>query len=377
MLEELRTPLEIVYADEFGRYLELFYRYLPKKPFHVRTRYGGGFVCQKGKKKTGEEYYRGCYPALIARMLDHDRRRLVVQPKEYTAPHYWIALNTGRKSALKAIDFDNKQNLLGYYQHGAPDDWSPRPLPTLNLEHLQAVKRLYDAFPGHTWCVSSATLGLHAWEKLLRPLPIDAIQAGNRPRLREIGLGSTEIHPMFGRPFRRPFGEDYYTITDSGLLERWTDQLDYFGNVAQPPSFGAIYQAMRSLLVEEWGGYVSYRKMEKLSPTTGKPHLLKYFREKNHINCGQLDEDLKVLDSWAENGFPQCLPVSVPVMTDISHLEPVSQQPTKADDVSSKAEESGCDIDMSAVCDSQWVQNCEKWAKDGLPCHDSVFQVVS
>ena len=63
MLEELRTPLEKVYADEFERYLELFFRYLPKKPFHVRTRYGGGFVCQKGKKKTGEEYFRACYPA--------------------------------------------------------------------------------------------------------------------------------------------------------------------------------------------------------------------------------------------------------------------------------------------------------------------------
>ena len=38
---------------------------------------------------------------------------------------------------------------------------------------------------------------------------------------------------------------------------------------------------------------------------------------------------------------------------------------------------SGCEIDLSAVCDGQWVQNCEKWARDGLPCHDSVFQVVS
>jgi len=376
-LEELRTPLEKVYADEFERYLELFYRYLPKKPFHARARYGGGFICQKGKKKTGEEYFRACYPALIARMLDHDRQRLVIQ--KYQTPNYWIALNTGMKSTLKAIDFDNKQNLFGYYRCGASDDWSPRPLPTLHLEHLQAVKRLYDAFPRHTWCISSATLGLHVWEKLPRPLPIDAIHASNQPRLREIGLGGTEIHPMFGRCFRRPFGADYYTITDSGLLEHWTDQLNYFENVAQPPKFNAIYQAMRSLLLKEWSGYLGNRNMEKISSTAGKPHLLKYFRGKNLINAGQIEEDLKVLDAWAENGFPQSLPVSVPVVSDLSHLEPVGQQPTNADQQKdlSRAEESGCDIDLSAVCDSQWVQNCEKWAKGGLPCHDSVFPVVS
>ena len=93
---------------------------------------------------------------------------------------------------------------------------------------------------------------------------------------------------MFGRPFRRPFGEDYFTITDSGLLEHWTDQLDYFENVAQPPSFNAIYHAMRSLLLKEWSGYLGNRNMEKISSTTGKPHLLKYFQRKTLSMLGRL-----------------------------------------------------------------------------------------
>ena len=38
---------------------------------------------------------------------------------------------------------------------------------------------------------------------------------------------------------------------------------------------------------------------------------------------------------------------------------------------------SKCDIDLSKVCDGQWVQNCEIWATKGLPCHDSLFLVVS
>jgi hypothetical protein len=370
--EELRTPLEKVYADEFQRYYDLFVRYVPKKPFHVRFRYGDGFVCQKGRKKNGEEYFRGCYPAIIARMLDHDRLRMIVQPGKEPPPNYWVAMNCGKKSALKAIDFDNKENLLGYYRYGSPDDWSPRPLPILTLEHLQAVKRLYDAFPGHIWCISSATIGLHVWEKLSRPLPIEAIHAANRPRLREIGLGGTEIHPMFGRCFRRPFGEDYCTITDAGLLEHWTDQLDYFENVAQPPSFIAIYQAMRSVLSQEWGRYLNQRSMVNFC--AGATRLRKYFLGKNLVKSWQWQEDLKTLDAWAEKGFPQTFPASEPVVTELR--QPKAEK--RRNDVSAEDEqESGCDIDMPAVCNGQWVQTCEIWAKHGLPCHDSVFQVVS
>ncbi|MGO9115349.1 MAG: hypothetical protein ACLP9L_39555, partial [Thermoguttaceae bacterium] len=158
-----------------------------------------------------------------------------------------------------------------------------------------------------------------------------------------------------------------------------TDQLDYFENVAEPPSFTAIYQAMRSLLNKEWSDYLSNRVMEKLCSTIGKPHLAKYSLQKNLINARQVDEDMKVLDAWADKGFPEAIPVSVPVLTDLSLTPSVDRQLTNADrqkDVSG-ADESGCDIDMSAVCNGQWVQTCEMWAKDGLPCHDSVFQAVS
>jgi hypothetical protein len=36
-----------------------------------------------------------------------------------------------------------------------------------------------------------------------------------------------------------------------------------------------------------------------------------------------------------------------------------------------------CDIDMAKVCNGQWVQHCELWARNGLPCHDSIFYVCS
>ena len=52
MLEELRTPLEKVWTDEFNRYVELFYKYQPKRPFHVRFRYGAGFICTRAPTRA-------------------------------------------------------------------------------------------------------------------------------------------------------------------------------------------------------------------------------------------------------------------------------------------------------------------------------------
>ena len=244
ILQEEHTPLEEFWPDEFRRYQELFVKYLPKSPFHVRRFYGGGFVCQKGRTKNGEEYFKGCYPGLIAKMLDYERWKKVQYAKQAAdnsqderryAPDCWIALNTGSKSRINAIDYDNKDNVLGYYHETPLEDARPRPLVTLSLEHLQAMKRVYDAFPNRIWCISSLTLGLHIWEVVRFPRPIELIHAVAKPRLKAIGLGDTEVHPMFGRPHRRPFGKDYLTITNSGLLEDWIEQLNYFENVGETP----------------------------------------------------------------------------------------------------------------------------------------------
>jgi len=378
MLEELRIPPEKLYPDEFRRYVDLFHKYLPKRPFHHRFRYGEGFVCAKGKyKKTGEKYDRTCCPALVGKHLDYWRWKQRRDEKD-CPPNYWIAMLPGKKSALKTIDFDNKQNLLGYYSDVTH---APRPLPTLSLEHLQAVKRLYDAFPRRIWCVSSATLGLHLWQRMPFPMAVEAIQATDHPTLKEIGLAGTEIHPMHGRCFRRPFGQDYFTITDHGLLESWIEQLDYFEQTAEPPTFNAVYQALRSLLVKEWEGYQATGKMEKVGLTGGKPHLLKYHRGNEVFSTKQLEDDLDLLDTWADRGFPRRLATSEAVLSDLCPVDSPRHQHPVADRLqdTSRYEKpgAGCDIDLAAVCDGRWVQTCEKWARNGLPCADSVFTVVS
>ena len=52
--------------------------------------------------------------------------------------------------------------------------------------------------------------------------------------------------------------------------------------------------------------------------------------------------------------------------------EPSSPTGTKA-----KPTVSHCDTTLSDVCNQDWVQNCEAWARKGLPSEDSLFLVVS
>jgi len=374
ILQEEHTPLEQFWPDEFRRYQELFIKYLPKTPFHVRTRYDGDFIRQKGRKNNGEEFCRGCYPGLIAKMLDHERWRRVQYhrdpEKEETryAPDYWIALYSGSKSRINAIDFDNKENVLGHYYESPLENARPRPLVTLTLDHLQAMKRLYDEFPNRIWCISSLTLGLHIWEMNRFPKSIELIHAVAKPRLKTIGLGNTEIHPMFGRLHRRPFGKDYFTITETGILEEWIEQLNYFENVAKTPSFDAIYHSLRSKVKDI---LANYRRdgghgFKGFASPQSRPHLQKYCVEKNYVNMRDLEEDLKLCDQWAEQGFPATIAATVPVVMDLNRL------PVKVAKTAPK-----CDVTLSQVCNREWVQNCEKWAIEGLPCHNSILLVVS
>ena len=358
VLMEQIVPLPVLYADEFQRYYDLFIKYFPKTPCHVKRQYDQGFLCIKGRKKNGEQYNLGCYPDLVAKMLDHERWKTIHPDK----PHQegcWIALREPRKSRMNVIDFDNKHHLLGYYRRGLVEQGSPlRPLMTMPLDHFKSIKRIYDEFPHRIWCVSSATLGLHVWEIRPQLQGLLTIQINTKTRLRKIGLGNTEVHPMPGRAFRRPFGEDYYTITNNGLLGNWIEQLNFFEH-CHTPTFENIFNVLRSLLSQELGHYQHYSGHCEVRRIAFKDVL-------------RLEGDLKQLDEWAGQGFPDVPPVAEPIIIDLSsELERTHPAPAGRDALVS------CEIDMTKVCNGEWIQHCELWARHGLPCHDSVFLVCS
>ena len=235
---------------------------------------------------------------------------------------------------------------------------------TMPLAHFKAIKRIYDEFPNRIWCISSATLGLHIWELRSLPHDVQTIQVTTKTRLHKIGLGSTEVHPMPGRAFRRPFGQDYYTITENGLLDNWVEQLNFFEN-PHTPSFGTIYKALSSLLNRELPDY--------LNRVCGEERGLNFRKD-----FTRLTQDLREAKEWAEQGFPVDAPVMEPVVLDIDELRrtlPAPQERAESGDRAVPA--SDCDINMFQVCNGEWVQHCELWARNGLPCHDSIFLVCS
>ena len=106
LLEDF-VPLPDLYPEEFQRYYDLFIKYFPKTPCHVKSRYDRGFVCIQGRRKSGEPFNIPCYPALVAKMLDYGRWK-TLHPDKVHYDACWIALREPRKTALTAIDFDNK-----------------------------------------------------------------------------------------------------------------------------------------------------------------------------------------------------------------------------------------------------------------------------
>jgi hypothetical protein len=170
-----------------------------------------------------------------------------------------------------------------------------------------------------------------------------------------------EVHPMQGRALRRPFGQDYFTITDQGLLEDWQEQLDFFEYVAAAPTFDNIFVALKQLLQAEWSRFLgTVDHKARFSSTNPRiAHFIKrgeYTSLRNHV--------LAELDHWAADGFPgRCL-AQAAVPSDLPSAikkTPQTKQPSP----------------VSMTFNGKWVQQCRDWAANGLPEEDSLFLVVS
>ncbi len=142
------------------------------------------------------------------------------------------------------------------------------------------------------------------------------------------------------------------------------EQLNFFEKVGETPTFGAIYRDLRSKVKESWAHY--RRDGGHGFKSCATPHLQKYFVGKDVVNIKGLEEDLKLCDQWAEQGYPETSSTTVPVVIDLGNM------PSKKATTAPK-----CELSLSQVCNREWVQHCEKWAIEGLPCHDSILLVVS
>lgn len=252
---------------EFHLFWERFVKFWPCRTFHVKRSYITGF-CER-KMKNGQSL--PLFPALA---VEYAERHLchvywgmwksVQSGQHVPSSPIWLALFMPKKTTVDAIDFDAKQYQVGCYGKG----WDARPLVHLPLEHFQTLKRLYDAFPGRMWCISSETLGIHAWRVHEHPVDSLALHHQNKRVLANIGLPTIEAHPMPGRCFRRPFGCDYRIITPDGILDSWLDQVQYFEFDRRTPSFEQICEALIDAMLAQQD---NWKRADTKSAKSGKP----------------------------------------------------------------------------------------------------------
>ena len=177
---------------------ELFITYCRRAPYHARTSYRSGFAAKTRRRQDGSLYnpplYDDLADRLVTKHLNQYRYQHVYNYGMWKHEEFWLGLRIGKRSRVKLIDLDNKHNVIGVYNSVFCD--FPRPIVNYTLDDFQRLKRVYETFPKHKWCISSATMGLHILEIFPTPRTAKEIERLTRPRLKALGLGRpSQVYP--------------------------------------------------------------------------------------------------------------------------------------------------------------------------------------
>jgi len=406
------TPMDLRDEPEFARYFDRWIKFSPRKPYNVKRGYDGGFIQAKTSKGNPAALHGDWLISCVERHLSNYRwaeqriekekaqaiADLVAQGQDeglaaewvshrtwagyYSVVDrpYWLGLWPSRKITDHCIDFDAKEYLLAHYRHRGVVE----PVVCPDLDHFQKLKRIYDHFPNRVWCVSSLTLGVHAWAKH-ELWERQAVHGRVKRRLAGIGLGSVEVHPMQGRCLRRPFGRDYVTITPEGEITAWQDQVNYYEDDGRTAPFDRIVEAMISRV--EWSVDRYYRADEQL---------------RDWRSLSAIKPRLDAVRSWRDAGFNERVllpaastspaPVEEPIGPD--RALPKASEPPRAEPKASAAgagsASNGGENESSSTETSsrasgrfvpeqrsgQWPLWIEAMARTGLVADDTVGEVV-
>ncbi len=203
---DLGIRLSEINPDHFQRYYDHFVRFAPKNAetgYYLKHGYHRSWFQPKtrGPERRTQHLWEQRAIELTERHLDPDKWEWWKQANGEPDPPpglQWLGFFRASHTMFNLIDFDAKDFIVGWYESGRQK--KPVVIPT--VEHFHKLRVIYDAFPNRVWCVSSDTLGVHAWER--HDLDSSKEVHGRQKRvLQRIGLGSVEVHPMqvgFGLP---------------------------------------------------------------------------------------------------------------------------------------------------------------------------------
>lgn len=366
--------LSEAFPDQFATYCEHFVDCFDSRNYHTKFTYrqsGEGTGWIRPRRKANQQGVR--HPlclidsgewqnrtSTVERHLDHDHWRLYhnhdgigYRPTEF----FWLAQNVRKYTSFHAIDADNK-NFIGWYGEGTPER-PPMPVMSMPFDHFVDLKKLYDAFPDRIWCITSETLGLDIIQRHSRQLS-DVVHDRTKRRLARIGLGKTEVHPMRGRPKRRPFGEHYRTVIADGVLTTWQHQLDYYLNPGETPSFRHIGTTLLDALEDQWCSWLNDQHHQR-NRGLDVPAVVESQRRVARRVMQWLDDD--------------CPPVgrTILAVTDNVPGKPATNRRRQMQPTLPAASPS---FDLSSLRGGNWAKALEEIARNGLPAEDSVGLVV-
>ena len=345
--------------EHFARYLQRWITYWPKKAdpgFNVKYGYDTGFVYKQNKEGRRLPLFGDYLIQQVERHLSplqweewRERQGKPVAPR-FQQSDFWLGLHMPNSTTVTCIDIDAKQFLLGYYRRRA--NAPLRPVVTITPDHLKVVKAIYQKFPGRNWCLSSETLGLHAWTKFTTPVVTSHVNRNTKHNLAQVNLSRLEVHPMPGRCLRRPFGTDYRTITDQGLLDNWWEQTDYFETFT--PDMAPNFTTIARTLLD-----ASERQLQELL-TCGDA-----LRKANFFNgIAQHREQLAKAKKWIDNGYEDDRSVGATITSSSPALiRCVSSLTPAKPDVA---------YDLDRLRHGNWPKELERLAIEGLPCAKSL-----
>lgn len=376
--EEMGVPrpderLSEAFPQEFATYCKHFIDVFPRSPYYVKTTYDPssryyGWPEKKSRKPkrplalidNGDFLNR---TDCVERHLDYDQWLLFKDTTDPDRDHkfgdfFWLGQLQPKKTTFHALDLDNKR-FLGSYRLGTAKDAPYMPVVHMPLEHFKDMKRIYDAFPDRIWCITSETLGLDVIERHSLQ-NTSAVHTKAKRQLARIGLAHTEVHPMTGRCKRRPFGEHYRTITQDSVLEPWQLQLEHYLNPGPTPSFDRISRVLLQAIVDQWSSWLSWTRFSLNSNSRSiindhKPALVSVVR-------------------WLNDGCPLTDPVSAPVTSDVHETSVAPDRVT--DSLGPKVASRKPQTDLPSLRDGRWPLALQQMAVHGLPCEDSVGEVV-
>ncbi|HBN78431.1 MAG TPA: hypothetical protein DD473_22000 [Planctomycetaceae bacterium] len=291
----------------------------------------------------------------VERHLDQDHWREYHEHHDFPCGRptefFWIAQNMPKRVSFHAIDADSK-NCVGWIGEGTPDN-PVTPVMEMGIDHFQNLKAIYDAFPDRIWCITSETLGLDIIERHRMRSSFEVHESTKRG-LNRIGLGHVEVHPMSGRCKRRPFGEHYRTITSDNVLTTWQNQLDYFDNPGQTPSFRHIALTLIVALKNQWDDWLN-------NP---------YGHRNRGIDVPAEVDRLRTIARQVEEWLDAGCPSETRTIVSMSGQELNNEQ---------EANNSGFTpqpFDYSVLRGGQWAKTLKDIARNGLPAEDSLGPIV-